>query len=241
MRVFLASLVLAVGTELPAPAPAAPEPLFQDTATVKGVVKVKGAIPKRSKISTSADPKCTAKDGLLSEEVVADPAGRLQYALVYIKKGLEDKKFDVPKKPVVLEQKSCRFEPHVFGIMVGQELMIRNGDELMHIAHVVPRENKEWGFSQARPGEQRPKIFDKPELPIRVFCDVHPWMQAWAGVLAHPFHSTTDPLGRFEIKGIPAGKYTLEVWHEYYKSFEAEIELKGRETKTLNVDLTDKK
>ncbi len=236
----------------PEPRPAAPPPppgdeepqaAPADGATLKGVVKIKGIVPKRTKLRTEADPKCAAqhKDGLYSEEVVATPAGQLQWALVYIKKGLEGQKIEIPKKPVEMTQKACRFEPHVFGVMVGQQLMIRNGDELMHIIHVTPRNNKEWGFSQATIGESRPKVFDKAEFPIRVFCDVHPWMQAWMAVLEHPYHDATDQLGRFEIKGIPPGKYTFEVWHEYYKAVELEIELKPKETKTQNFELTEKK
>jgi hypothetical protein len=229
---------------LPLPLPErAPQALPPDAATLKGVVKVKGIVPKRTKLRTEADPKCAAqhKDGLWSEEVVATPAGQLQWAFVYAKKGHEEKKFEIPKKPVEMTQKACRFEPHVFGIMAGQQLMIRNGDELMHIIHVTPRNNKEFGFSQATMGESRPKVFDKAEFPIRVFCDVHPWMQAWAIVLDHPLHDATDQLGRYEIKGIPPGKYAFEVWHEYYKSVEQEIELKPKETKTVNFELSEKK
>lgn len=213
-----------------------------DEATLKGTVKIKGPIPKRTRIRVEGDPKCGSmhRDGLWSEEVVADAAGRLQYALVYVKSGLDGKSFEAPKKPVQLEQRGCRFEPHVLGIMVGQELMIKNGDDLMHIVHVTPRSNREWGFSQARVGETRPKTFDKPELPIRLFCDVHPWMQAWAGVFEHPFHDVTDARGAFEIKGLPPGKYVIEVWHETYAATTHEVELKARETKTLAVELTER-
>lgn len=223
---------LAAGADDPGP----------DDAVLKGTVKLKGPIPKRTRIRVEGDPKCGSmhREGLWSEDVVADAAGRLQGALVYVKSGLEGKTFDVPKKPVLLEQKGCRFEPHVFGIMVGQELMIRNGDDLMHIVHVVPRNNREWGFSQARVGETRAKVFDKPEMPIRVFCDVHPWMLAWAGVFEHPFHATTDAAGRFEIKGLPPGKYEVEVWHESYKAAALEVELKPRETKTVAAELSEK-
>jgi hypothetical protein len=178
--------------------------------------------------------------GILSDDVVVDPAGNVQYALVFIKSGLTGP-FEVPKQPVIMEQKGCRFEPHVFGIMAGQELLIKNGDQVLHIIHVVPKNNKEWGFSQAKVGDERVKIFDKPEFPIRVFCDVHQWMYAWAGVLEHPFHSTTNLKGAFEIKGVPPGKYVVEVWHEKYKSVEQEVEVKAKETKTVAFTLTEAK
>lgn len=229
------TLLLAPSAALRADSPA-------DEATLKGTVRIKGPIPKRTRIRAEGDPKCAAmhRGGMWSEDVVADPAGRLQGALVYVKSGLEGRSYEVPKKPVLLEQKLCRFEPRVFGIMAGQELLIRNGDDLMHIVHVVPRNNREWGFSQARVGETRPKVFEKPELPIRIFCDVHPWMTAWAGVFTHPFHDATDARGAFEIKGLPPGKYVIEVWHETYAAVAQEVELKPRETKTLAVELSER-
>ncbi|HXX94746.1 MAG TPA: hypothetical protein VEN81_14025, partial [Planctomycetota bacterium] len=112
---------------------AAPKP--EGTATIKGSVKFKGVIPKRRKIATDAEPKCSAlhaSDPLLSDDAVIDATGNLQWAVVLVKEGLGDRKFDPPKTPVVLEQKACRFEPHVLGIMAGQDLLIRNHDELVH-------------------------------------------------------------------------------------------------------------
>jgi hypothetical protein len=240
-----AALLLPASPEnTPTPAPLAPVPdpdPLEDGAVIKGLVKIKGEIPKRAKITTTADPKCAAlhKDPLLTDDVIAGPAGHLQWAFVYVKEGLGDQKFTAPKTPVILEQKGCRFEPHVFGLMVGQDLKIKNGDDLMHIIHVVPKANREWGFSQAKVGEERIKVFDNKELMIRVFCDVHQWMQAWMGVLEHPFHGVTGPDGKFTIKGLPAGRYTLEVWHEKYAPVTQEIELKAKESKTANFELTE--
>jgi plastocyanin len=235
--VFVAALTALARAPLPEPA-AEPQ---DDGATLTGRVKIKGEIPKRRKIQTNADPKCAAMHpgDLLTDDFVIDPAGNVQYALVHVKEGLGDQKVTVPKAPAVVEQKGCRFEPHVVGVMVGQELMFRNMDDLMHIVHVQPRTNKEFGFSQAKRGEERPKVFTSKEL-IRLFCDVHPWMECWIHVLDHPFHATTGPDGRFRIKGLPPGKYTIEAWHSKYKPVTQEIEVKGKESKTLNFEFTEK-
>jgi plastocyanin len=221
----------------PAPEPQAAE----EGATLSGKVKIKGEIPKRRKIATNADPKCSAMHpgDLLSDDFVITPAGEVQWALVYVKEGLGDQKFTPPKTPVVVEQKGCHFEPHVLGIMTGQELAFRNQDALMHIVHVIPKNNKEFGFSQARQGEERAKIFTGKET-IRLFCDVHPWMVAWIMVLDHPLYAVTGPDGKFKMKGLPPGKYTIEVWHESYKPVTQEIEVKAKEAKTANFELTEK-
>jgi plastocyanin len=220
------------------------EPVLQaadDGATIAGRVRIKGEIPKRRKIPTNADPKCAALHAgdLLSDDFVIDPAGNVEWALVYVKEGLEEHRFTPPKTPVVVEQKGCHFEPHVMGIMTGQELMFRNQDPLMHIVHVIPKNNREFGFSQAKTGEERAKIFNAKEI-IRLFCDVHPWMVAWIVVLDHPLYSATGPDGRYKIKGLPPGKYTLEVWHESYKPVTQQIEVKPKDSKTFNFELTEK-
>jgi plastocyanin len=225
------------------PLPAAPEPQAAgDFATLKGSVKIKGEIPKRKRLPTQADPKCAAmhgKDGLYSEDVVADAAGNVQWALVYVKDGLGERKYTPPKEPAIVEQKGCRFEPHVFGVQAGQDVKFRNGDNLMHIVHVTPKNNREFGFSQEKPGEERVKVFANKET-IRVFCDVHQWMVAWAVVLDHPLFAVTGPDGKYTLKNLPPGKYTIEVWHEKYKPVTQEIEVKAKETKTAALlELTD--
>jgi plastocyanin len=236
--VFVAAVILLAQT--PPPALVA-EPQAADEATLIGRVKIKGEIPKRRKIATNADPKCAAMHpgDLLTDDYVIDAAGNIQYVLIYIKEGLGDQKFTLPKTPVVVEQKGCRFEPHLLGIMVGQELMFRNMDDLMHIVHVVPKSNREFGFSQAKRGEERPKVFAAKEI-IRLFCDVHPWMVAWIHVLDHPFYAVTAADGKFRIKGVPPGKYTIEAWHDGYKAVTQEVEIKAKDTKTLNFELTER-
>jgi plastocyanin len=235
---FAAALTVLVRSPLPAPAAA---PQADEGASISGRVKMKGEIPKRRKIATNADPKCAAMHpgDLLSDDYVLDAAGNVQYALIYVKDGLGDQKFTTPKAPIVVEQKGCRFEPHVVGVMVGQELMFRNQDDLMHIVHVTPKDNREFGFSQAKRGEERPKTFTTKEK-IRLFCEIHPWMECWIHVLDHPFSVASGPDGKFKLKGLPPGKYTIEAWHEKFKPVTQEIEIKGKESKTLNFEFTEK-
>jgi hypothetical protein len=45
-------------------------------------------------------------------------------------------------------------------------------------------------------------------------------------VFDHPFYAVTDAAGKFELKNLPPGKYTLGVWHEKLKGNDLEIEVK---------------
>jgi hypothetical protein len=241
-KASVASPVVEVKAE-PAPAAApAPAPVFKPGDGVAGVVKIKGEAPKRRKIKMDADPKCAAMhaEAPMQDDIVVDASGNVQYAFVHISKGLEGKTFPKPAAPAKIDQKGCRYEPHVVGVMVGQDLEISNSDDLLHNVHGLPFVNKEFNFGQPTKGLVEKKQFTAKEVMMKVKCDVHPWMSAWVGVTEHPFFAVTDAAGKFAIKGVPDGKYTLEVWHERYKSVTAEIEVKGGDA-AANFELADKK
>ena len=223
-------------------APAEPQ---QGGVALKGTVQIKGTPPKPKKIRMNdAEGHCRGKTKGMEvegDDIVVNPKGFVKWAFVYVKSGLEGKKFEVPKTPVVMQQQTCTYVPHVAGIMVGQDLLFRSGDPVLHIPHVNPRNNKEWGFSQAKPGDEKTKQFTAPEVMVRLICDVHQWMEAWIGVLDHPFYAVTDAAGKFEIKGLPPGKYTIEVWHEQYASVTEEIEITSSTPKALAFELSERR
>lgn len=231
-----------------APAPAkAPEVVavpvsVQDGGSITGVVKVVDP-PRRRKIKMDADAKCAAlhAEAPLSDEIVVDANGGVQYAFVWIKAGLEGKQLPVPSAPAVINQLGCRYDPHVVGVMVGQDLLIKNSDDLLHNIHALPFENKEFNFGQPSKGMEEKKSFTKQEVMVKVKCDVHPWMSAWIGVVAHPCFAVTDASGKFEIKGVPPGKYTVEVWQEKYKSVAAEVEVKAGAATAANFEMKEKR
>jgi hypothetical protein len=223
----------------------APEPEPQQTATLKGTVKIaKGAdVPKPRRIRMNDQERhCSSKvkgevDG---DDIVVDPKGNVTWAFVYVKSGLEAKTWPVPKTPVVIQQQTCRYVPHMAGVMVGQDFMMKSGDPVLHIPHVNPMNNKEWGFSQGKVGDERVKQFTAPEVMVRLICDVHQWMEGWIGVLDHPFHAVSGPGGKWEIKNLPKGKYTVEVWHEHYKPVTVEVEVDSATPKAVDVELKER-
>jgi len=67
---------------------------------------------------------------------------------------------------------------------------------------------------------------------------VHGWMHAYVGVLPHPFFSTTGADGRFTIKGLPAGTYTIAAWQEKYGTRSVMVTVQENETKTVDFTFT---
>ncbi|MBV8880943.1 MAG: hypothetical protein JO332_13315 [Planctomycetaceae bacterium] len=189
------------------------------TFTVGGTVQFKGDIPKaKANKRVMEDPACAEchPEAPPQENLVVDPAGGVKWAFVYVKAGLEGRAFPVPAAPVAIDQKGCTYSPHVVGARTGQGVSFRNSDKMLHNVHPIPFVNKEFNFGQPG-GAVEERKFPQAEVPIKVICNVHPWMACFVCVVDHPFFAVTDAAGRFEIKGLPAGTYTLGVWHEELK------------------------
>jgi hypothetical protein len=144
---------------------------------------------------------------------VVGPDGGLANVFVYIKKGLEGRRFAPPKEIPVLDQIDCLFEPYVVGVMINQNLKIKNSDSFLHNVHATPKVNREFNLAQIGRGKDNERSFSRPEVLVRFKCDVHPWMFAYVGVVEHPFFAVTDKEGSFTITNVPPGEYVLEAYH----------------------------
>jgi plastocyanin len=188
------------------------------TATIKGSVVFKGEAPVRKKINMSGNKECAAIHGdnaPLQEAVIVGANGGLANAFVWITKGLEGQTFEVPTEKVAFDQRGCKYSPHVFGLRVGQDVEIRNSDPILHNVHIFPTKSNQVNRSQTQQGNVFAQKFRRAEpKPMRIKCDVHPWMTAYAGVLDHPYFAVTGDDGTFELPKIAPGTYTVTVWHE---------------------------
>jgi plastocyanin len=199
----------------PAGAPSGQKVDESKAGNIKGKVAVEGALPKAEPIKMSADPVCMRenKSGATSEAFIGKDGG-LGNVFVYVKDGLGNYVWDVPTDPVKMDQDGCRYHPHVFGIRVGQPLEIVNSDPTLHNVHAVPKNNKEFNNGQPVEGMKFTATFTAKEVMVPFKCDVHGWMNAYAGVLDHPYFAVTNETGAFELKSVPPGTYTVEAWHE---------------------------
>lgn len=191
-----------------------------DPASATAVLRVKatldGVPPAMRPIKFEADPEChrAHKDAVYNESIVARD-GKLANVIAWVSKGTEGRTYATPSTPVVLDQKGCMYVPHVFTVQVKQPITIRNDDPTMHNVHGVPARagNSEFNQSQPAGAAEIRAQFDRPEVAVRIKCDVHGWMESWAGVFAHPFHGVTGSDGAVDLK-VPPGEYEVQTWQE---------------------------
>jgi plastocyanin len=193
--------------------------------TLTGTIKFTGRKPARKRIDMSEDPACVeAHHGKAYDESVAvNPNGTLANVFIYLKSGLEGKTFAVPATPVVIDQNGCWFHPRVMGIQTGQTLQVTNSDPVTHNIHPLAQINREWNHSQGQGDAPLARRFIKPEVMIRVKCNIHSWMRAYIGVVEHPYFAVTGSEGTFEIPNIPPGDYVVEAWQEKLGTQEQKI------------------
>ncbi len=137
----------------------------------------------------------------------------------------------------MFNQEGCQYKPKIFGIQVGQPLEIVNSDGTLHNVHALGQSNKPFNLGMPIKGMKMQKKFEKSEVMLKIKCDVHPWMSAYAGVLDHPFYSVSSDAGKFSINNLPPGEYTVEAWHSKYGSQTQKVSIsQDGETKELNFE-----
>ena len=220
------------------------------SAQITGKVTLEGDPPEPQQINMSANKDCAAahKEPVFDDSIVVGDKGELANVVVSIKFD-EGKapKTEVPKEPVVLDQKGCMYTPHVVALMVGQKLIVKNADNFFHNVHSMPFDNEpQVNFGQNLDRKGREDIGKTIKVPERfpVKCDIHPWMTAHVNAFDHPFFAVSKDDGTFSIptKGLKDGKYTIEVWHEKLATEpkEMEVEVKGGKAKVEEIKLDAK-
>lgn len=219
--------------ERPVPAAGAPEPAAEaqkpppaGRGTVVGRVTLSGPAPERKLLDLSQDPFC-AKTKAWDESVLVGVDGGLKDVFVRVADVTEQA--DPPAEPAVLDQTACVYRPRVQGVVAGRRLEVRNGDATLHNVHTY--RGARTLFNQAQPEGGKPLLKrikaatpDEPDV-LTVKCDVHPWMVAHVFVSPHPHFAVTGEDGGFSLAGVPAGRRTLEVWHEVFGKLRLGVEV----------------
>jgi hypothetical protein len=200
--------------------------------SVTGAVRLAGPVSARPPLEVFKHHEVCG-DGVPDDRLVIGPGSGVRYAIVTID-GVRGGKKAERDLTHVLDNRTCRFEPHVLVAEVGQWLEIRNSDPILHNADA--RLGQETLFNVALPpGRQVRKPLARPGL-IALTCDVrHTWMSAFVAVTEHPYHTVTDAYGDYEIRDLPPGDYTLRVWHEVLGAVEQPVHVEGDHAAALDV------
>ena len=223
----------------PASPPAPAVAVDKSTAgTITGTVAFQGAAPRLPSLDMTQDPGCPSAPQ--PSDAVAVKNGKLANVFVYIKDGLGQGSFSASPEPVVLDQKGCRYVPHVLGVMVGQPLQVLNNDTAEHNVHPMPRNNSEWNESQMPHGQPITKTFHHPEMMMPVQCNQHPWMKMYVNVMPNPYFAVSADNGTFEIKDLPPGEYTLAAVHEKFGEQTMKVKVGPKQAAQANFSFSAK-
>lgn len=165
-------------------------------------------------------------DVVVSIEGVAPEASKARAAALKSKKALMD-------------QREMKFIPHVLPVLAGTTVDFPNNDKIWHNAYSKSAA-KEFDLGLYPPGKSRSVTFDKAG-EVRIFCNVHPTMEAFIVIKDHPYFSAGDKRGNYRVDGVPLGKFRIHVWHPQLGTTEAGVELvREGEVVDINFDLKKK-
>ena len=158
---------------------------------------------------------------------VVSPKGDLADVVVSLK-NVTGQSTGASAPAVVLDQKGCVYTPTILAVQTGQKIIVKNSDTCIHNVHAKPTVdgNEEHNDVQMPGGADLTYTFPKPEPFLKFQCDVHPWMFAWVTIVDSPYFAVSDKDGKFTIKNVPPGKYTVEAAHRKLGSQTQEIEVK---------------
>jgi len=191
--------------------------------TITGTVKFVGDVPEVKMLNMDKDQETCGHDPSPSEALLISPDKTIKNAIVSIQNISKGKKFERPAENPSIDQKGCIFIPHVKMVPQGSTINLLNSDDVMHNLHSWSMKNTAFNEGVAG-GGKLPKTFEYPET-IKMTCDVHKWMTSWLIVQDNPYYALTGENGKFKIKDVPPGTYTLRAWQESLgKRYEIQLE-----------------
>jgi hypothetical protein len=208
---------------------AAPQSAYQaetvaNGGAITGVVKWAGPEQKSlslpiTKNSDVCDPSNQRKRDL--ERLEIGPDGGVANTVVFLKSIAKGKAMDLAPARQALDQKNCRYEPHILLVPKEGNLQMKSSDPVLHNIHMVG------AAVYNLPFPIQDKVLSRPmhrDGVIDLKCDAgHVWMNAEVMVVTHPYYAVTDQHGNFQLTNVPPGEYTLTAWHEGWKIAREEI------------------
>jgi hypothetical protein len=205
---------------------------------LSGTFVLDGPPPTPVPITVTKDVEYCGKHKLVNESLVVNAATKgVANIIVYLeiqrgqpKPETHPSYAESAAAEVRLDNDKCRFQPHVVLLQTTQTLILGNKDAVGHNTKVDTFVNPP--INPIIPaGADLKSQFPSPErLPSQVSCNIHPWMNAWLVIKDHPYMAASDSEGAFQLKNLPAGKWTFQAWHEK-SGYVQEVNLNGKATK----------
>ena len=208
----------------------------KDGGSISGTVKFKGTAPAPKKLDVSKDKEVCGKTPKTDPSLVVNN-GNLVNAVITITDIQKGKKIEVKK--VTLDQNGCEYHPHVLAFPAGSTVEILNPDGILHNIHSYSKVNSPFNQAQPKFKKSLDVKIEKPEV-IEVKCDVHGWMHGWLVATENPYFAVTDNSGSFKLTDVPAGTYTVEVWHEKLGKNTQKVTVKAKEEAKVNFEIAGK-
>jgi hypothetical protein len=183
--------------------------------TVTGTVKWSGPMPQTLSMAITKDPQicdpASAKTRDL-ERLIVGPQNGVANTVVFLKNISRGKPMDLPQQRRFLDQKQCRYEPHILLVPVGTALQMNSSDATLHTIHMDGAATYNLPF----PFPNQVVSRDMPSAGlVNLRCNGgHTWMNGTILVVPHPYYAVTDESGKFELSGVPPGEYEIVAWHE---------------------------
>jgi len=198
-------------------------------ADITGTITFQGTPPAELPLTSmedNADCMALHEKTPTTQHFLVGSRGEFGNVTVYLS-GVTGKSTGADAKPVVIDQKGCLYTPQIAAVQTGQKIIVKNSDPCPHNVHIIAAEgNPEHNDPQFAGGADLNYTFAKPGMFMKFQCDVHPWMFAWISVFDHPYFAVSDKDGKFTIKNVPPGKYTLVAEHRKAGKKTQEIEVK---------------
>jgi carboxypeptidase family protein len=188
------------------------------TGTISGTVKWSGPTPRVPSFPIDKDPQICDPDSRKTrdlERLLIGPQNGVANTVVFIKDISRGKAMDIPEPRRFLDQKQCRYEPHILLVPQTGQLKLNSQDAVLHTVHMDGAATYNLPF----PFVNQPVMRAMPTAGlVNVRCNGgHAWMNAEIMVVSHPYYAVTDESGRFELTDVPPGQYQIVAWHEGWK------------------------